>query len=77
MQANLPECVKIPASVIRHLQRQGCEVTYHFTLGNQLCGVKLGYDALQDLVANGGENPLIVIQTKILVNFGEMVCVWA
>jgi hypothetical protein len=52
-------------------------VTHHFTLSNQLCSVKLGYDALQDLVADGGENPLIVIQTETLVNFGEMVRVWA
>jgi len=52
-------------------------MTHHFTLSNQLCSIKLGYDALQDLVADGGENPLIVIQTETLVNFGEMVCVWA
>jgi hypothetical protein len=77
VQVNPPEYVTIPAKVIRHLQRQGCEVTYHFTLSDQLCSVKLGYDALQDLVADGGENPLIVIQTESLVNFGEMGCVWA
>lgn len=77
MQANPPECVKIPAKVICHLQRQGYEVTHHFTLSNQLCSVKLGYNALQDLVADGWENPLIVIQSETLVNFGEMGCVWA
>jgi len=77
VRANPLECVKIPAEVIRHLQRQGCEVTHHFTLSNQLCSVKLGYDALQDLVADGGEDPLIVIQTETLVNFWEVVYVWA
>jgi hypothetical protein len=52
-------------------------VTHHFTLSDQLCSVKLSHDALQDLVADGGENPLIVIQTETLVNFGEVVYVWA
>jgi len=77
VQANPLECVKTPAGVIRHLKRQGYEVTYHFTLSNQLSSIKLSHDALQDLVANGGENPLIVIQTETLVNFGEMFCVRA
>jgi len=77
VQANPLECGKIPAEVFRHLQRPGSEVTHHFTLSNQLCSIKLGYDALQDLVADGGKNPLIIIQTETLVNFGEVVRVWA
>jgi hypothetical protein len=77
VQANLPGCVKTPAGAIRHLQRQVWEATHHFALSNQLCSIKLGHDALQDLIADGGENPLIIILTETLVNFGEIGCVWA
>ncbi len=52
-------------------------LSHHFALRNQLGSVKLSHDTLQNFIADGGENPLIIIQTEILVYFGEMVCVWA
>jgi hypothetical protein len=37
-----------------------------FTLGDELGGVELGNDGLQDFVTDGRENALIVVGTEIL-----------
>lgn len=36
------------------------------TLGDELGGIKLGNDGLEDFVTNGGENTLIVVETQVL-----------
>lgn len=38
-----------------------------FTLGDELCGVELGNDGLQDFVSDGGEDTLVVIGTVRLI----------
>jgi hypothetical protein len=36
------------------------------SLGDELCGIELGDDSLQDFVSNRGEDSLIVIGTEVL-----------
>lgn len=36
------------------------------SLSDELCGVELGDDGLEDLVSNGGEDSLIVVDTEVL-----------
>jgi hypothetical protein len=36
------------------------------TLGDQLGGVKLGDDGLEDFVADGGQDSLVVVDTEVL-----------
>jgi hypothetical protein len=38
-----------------------------FSLGDEFGGVELGDDGLEDLVTDGGEDSLIVVDTEILV----------
>ena len=40
-----------------------------FTLCDELRGVKLGDDTLQYFIANGRQNTLVVVQTKVLIDF--------
>ena len=44
-------------------QSKDVRVTYLLTLSNDLTGVKLGDDALEDLVDDGWKNTLVVIGT--------------
>jgi hypothetical protein len=37
-----------------------------FTLGDELCGVELGYDGFEDFVTNGWEYTLIVVLSEAL-----------
>jgi hypothetical protein len=41
-----------------------------FTLGDELCGVELGDDGLEDFVSDGGEDTLVVIGTVRLKQIG-------
>ena len=50
---------------------------HHFTLGDEFRRVKLRHDGLEDFVSDGRQHPLIVIQPETLVDFGELVHVWA
>ena len=36
------------------------------TLGDELCGVELGDDGLEDFVADGGEDALVVVGAEVL-----------
>jgi hypothetical protein len=36
------------------------------SLGDELCGVELGDDGLEDLVSDGGEDSLIVVDAEVL-----------
>lgn len=49
---------------------------YPVTLSDELGGVELGDDGLEDLVDNGRENPLIVIHPKGAEDFWELVHLW-
>ena len=44
-------------------QGKNVRVTYLLTLSNDLTGVKLGDDALEDLVDDGWKNTLVIIGT--------------
>jgi len=37
-----------------------------FTLGDEFCGVELGYYCFEDFVADGGEDALVVVCAEIL-----------
>lgn len=37
---------------------------YLFTLGDELGGVELGDDGLEDFVSDGGEDTLVVVETE-------------
>lgn len=39
---------------------------YLFTLSDELGGIELGYDGLQDFVPDGRKNTLVVVETKRL-----------
>lgn len=39
-----------------------------FTLGNQLGRIELGYYCLQDFVADGGEDTLVVVLSEVLLS---------
>ena len=41
-------------------------VRHGFSLGDELCSIKLGDNGFEDFVSNGGEDPLVVVQTEIL-----------
>lgn len=40
-------------------------------LGDELGGVELGHDGLEDLVADGGEHALVVVRAQVLVDLGQ------
>lgn len=44
---------------------------YHFTLGNQLAGIKLCDDTLEHFIDNGGQDALVVIFSKFAVDGRE------
>jgi hypothetical protein len=56
-------------------QARGC--THHLSLRDELGRVELGDDALQDFVADGWEDPLIIVQTQALVYPGKLFDVWS
>jgi hypothetical protein len=39
-----------------------------FTLGDEFCSIELGDNGLEDFVADGRQNSLVVILTKVLVS---------
>lgn len=42
------------------------------TLSDELCGVELGDDGLEDFVADGGENPLVVVLAEVLREWSDV-----
>lgn len=49
------------------LEQVGADAVRHgFTLGDQLGGVELRDDGLEDFVANGGEDTLVVVGAEVL-----------
>lgn len=40
-----------------------------FTLGDEFCGVELCDDGLEDFVADGGEDALVVVEAEVLLLF--------
>ena len=51
------------------LQVVAYKARHHFTLGDQLGGIELGYDRLQDLIDNRGEDALVVIGSEFTVYY--------
>lgn len=43
-----------------------------FTLGDQFCGVELGDDGFEDFVADGREDPFVVILAEVLVSLATI-----
>lgn len=50
------------------LKKVGADAVGHgFTLGDEFCGVELGDDGLENFVADGGEDTLVVVEAEVLV----------
>lgn len=66
--------VKFPSSGNEVLPDPG---TNDFSLRNQLSGIKLGDNTLQNFVPDRRDDPLVVVQSEGLINFRKSVDVWA
>jgi hypothetical protein len=49
-------------------------VRYGLSLCDELCGVELGYDGLEDFVADRGQDSLVVVCAEVL---HQVVSVWS
>lgn len=59
------------------LEEQAAHRTGHpITLRQQLLSIVLGYNCLEDLIADGWQNPLIPVQPKAPVDLGQHSRVW-
>ncbi len=52
---------------MRPIIRRPFQGIYNFSLRDQFCGIELGDNRFQNLVSNGWQYPLIVIQSQRLV----------
>ena len=48
-------------------------VTEHLPVSDQLSGVELGHNGLEDLVGDAGQHPLVIVHTQGGVNVGQTV----
>jgi hypothetical protein len=51
--------------------------THHLSLRDQLSGIKLRNNALQHFISDGREDPLVVVHSKALVDFRQVIDIWA
>lgn len=60
--------LELDVELLGALQEVGADaVGDGLTLGDELCGVELGDDGLEDFVADGGENTLVVVLAEVLM----------
>lgn len=50
--------------------------TYTLTLCDELGRVELGHDALEDLVADGRQHPLVIVSAELARNLGQLALLW-